>query len=697
LPAEAIYSSIERLVCGRALNQDERSRFFDQNGELKPDAKAAYKTYLEGLSKATPAVRYEYDELFGSFRKIYRDRDYVEFYQKPFVYFDFDSAENILRKGAAGDYDDPKDRGSAADQNGDAAQARPAADKHTYQFNRESLEKAVNSKNFIPSAYLGKLSEPGEIAREVRRSGHPLYFVSVKELVDEVSFQETLSQAVYARTIHAIVYSCLPGDSENLQSAEELLAKIKDKQLRARLAGEIEDARRIIKYGRYDSAFIEMDLLNRLRFWQNWSEDQIKASSYWIGSLAKQIYRIYQSQADLPDPEDGKLTVSSDNLDLSALDLGRLPGIDACPLLGSWDYSLNGIMLKRLQDGGYAAALDYISVLPAVYTKQAIATLFPEWKIAEIGDGEDENSLAVFRLIKAGFDILMERRSLNNDRQLNRGLKAIVNKFRSEWQRAIVGTEYFDSKKGEILYKTPDELVQHWLFKFVQSRGNDLARLRKEGGAYAGMSFYGEPYSADLEKIVAAISDEEKRVQAQKVLFKDKLYYDWVNNRRSQPARDSYTAEPYTKGVLSEDDLEKVFELHNKYKIKLAGEPDARGFYPAPAKPNKSSSPQEKEQAHRRAALMVELRNIKGMTPQDAAWIATRGHAGVPEGPKDQEKTAAEAQSGGKTNGGFSLQGVADRQQVDTAQGQVVFSRDKALTQWKDILGIELVTVALRF
>ena len=46
--------------------------------------------------------------------------------------------------------------------------------------------------------------------------------------------------------------------------------------------------------------------------------------------------------------------------------------------------------------------------------------------------------------------------------------------------------------------------------------------------------------------------------------------------------------------------------------------------------------------------------------------------------------------------GGFAMQNVGE-QEVDSVQGEVKFSRDKALTQWKDILGVELVTVALKF
>jgi hypothetical protein len=46
--------------------------------------------------------------------------------------------------------------------------------------------------------------------------------------------------------------------------------------------------------------------------------------------------------------------------------------------------------------------------------------------------------------------------------------------------------------------------------------------------------------------------------------------------------------------------------------------------------------------------------------------------------------------------GGFAMQNVG-KQEVDTTQGAVKFSADKALTQWKNILGVELKTVSLKF
>ena len=58
------------------------------------------------------------------------------------------------------------------------------------------------------------------------------------------------------------------------------------------------------------------------------------------------------------------------------------------------------------------------------------------------------------------------------------------------------------------------------------------------------------------------------------------------------------------------------------------------------------------------------------------------------------------AAGGGKaahTNGGFAMQTIGGQEEVNTARGKVKFSREKALTEWKNILGVELVTVSLKF
>ena len=81
LPAVAIAQTIEKLVCGRVLRDDERKKFFTKDGELVKSKKGKYIAYLEGLKKTRPAWA-----------------DVVE----DVVYYTYVDAENIVRKGAAG-------------------------------------------------------------------------------------------------------------------------------------------------------------------------------------------------------------------------------------------------------------------------------------------------------------------------------------------------------------------------------------------------------------------------------------------------------------------------------------------------------------------------------------------------------------------------------------------------------------------